>query len=452
MFDQTLTTRRKIAIVGSGISGLSAAYALSLKHDVTVFEAEGRLGGHARTVLAGRNGDQPVDTGFIVFNYATYPHLTKLFEELDVPVMKSEMSFGASINDGWLEYGLSTLGAIAAQKRNLLRPQFYGMIADILRFGKQAEAAAQDDNTTIGELIERLGLGPWFLNYYLLPMCGAIWSTPTQQVEHFPAKSLVQFFKNHALLAGNKQHQWWTVKGGSIEYVRRLEAALVARGCTIRLNAPVRAVSRGLVSGRGVPGVSVTAEGAAAEAFDDIILACHSDQALAILGKDATPAEREALSAIRYQPNRAVLHSDPGQMPKNRKCWSSWAYRSQDGDIGVTYWMNRLQNIDESDPLFVTLNPTTEIPQEAIYDDVSFAHPVFDKAALQAQRQIAQMQGQNNTWFAGAYNRHGFHEDGIHSAVQVVKRYGAQQEAMTLATQDMATPAAAANQLLRDSA
>ncbi|WP_422047713.1 NAD(P)/FAD-dependent oxidoreductase [Shimia sp.] len=456
MFDQSMNARRKIAIVGAGISGLSAAYALSEQHDVTIFEAEGRLGGHARTVLAGLNGDQPVDTGFIVFNYATYPHLTRLFDELNVPVAKSEMSFGASIDNGWLEYGLNSLGAIAAQKRNLLRPKFYGMIADILRFGKRAEAAAQDDDKTIGELVDELKLGQWFREYYLMPMCGAIWSTPIAEVDQFPARSLVQFFKNHALLAGNKQHQWYTVDGGSIEYVKRLEAALVTRGCTIRLNAPVEHVIRGLNAERGVPGVTVKAAGSEAQSFDEIILACHSDQALRILGKDATAAERKALSAIRYQPNRAVLHRDPALMPKNRKCWSSWAYRSQNGAIGVTYWMNRLQNIDTKDPLFVTLNPTQEIAEGAIYDDVSFAHPVFDKAALVAQREIRELQGHNRTWFAGAYNRHGFHEDGIDSAMRVVAQLSAQQEAVqnagAAAAQVGEAERAANAVLLRDSA
>ncbi|KIC25483.1 MULTISPECIES: NAD(P)/FAD-dependent oxidoreductase [unclassified Leisingera] len=415
MLDQTQGPRRKIAIVGGGISGLSAAYYLSERHDVTLFEAAPRLGGHARTVLAGKNGDQPVDTGFIVFNYATYPYLTRLFRELDVPVIKSEMSFCASIDDGRLEYGLNNLRMLAAQKLNLVRPQFHKMVADIVRFGKRAEAAATDDNKTIGELVEELGLGSWFRNHYLMPMCGAIWSTPATDVDAFPAKSLVRFFRNHALLAGTGKHQWWTVKGGSIEYVRRLEAALVARGCEIRTGSPVEQVTRQAGC------VSVQAQGADPRLFDDIILACHSDQALSILGADATPAEAAALGAIRYQPNTAVLHCDSGQMPKRRSCWSSWAYRSQDGGVGVTYWMNRLQSIPESDPLFVTLNPTRPIPAGKVYDTVEFSHPVFDKAALRAQRQIRTIQGQNNTWFAGAYNRHGFHEDGIASAMRIVR-------------------------------
>ena len=415
MLDQQQGPRRKIAIVGGGISGLSAAYYLSPNHDVTIYEAAPRLGGHARTVMAGKNGDQPVDTGFIVFNYVTYPYLTRLFRELDVPVTKSEMSFGASINDGWLEYGLNNLKCITAQKRNLLRPQFYKMIADIIRFGKRAEDAAKDDDKTIGELVDELGLGQWFRNNYLMPMCGAIWSTPVDDVDQFPAKSLVQFFRNHALLAGLGEHQWWTVKGGSVEYVTRLEAALRTRGVDIRVDAPVSRVER-------MPyGVTVKTAKAEDKGYDDIILACHSDQALAMLGNNATEIEAKALGRIRYQVNKAVLHCDSGQMPKRKAAWSSWAYRSQDGDIGVTYWMNKLQNIPETDPLFVTLNPSTPIPAEKIYDEVEFSHPVFDKPALQAQHELRAMQGLNRTWFAGAYHRHGFHEDGIASAMRIVR-------------------------------
>ncbi|MGI9369764.1 MAG: NAD(P)/FAD-dependent oxidoreductase [Ruegeria sp.] len=417
MFDQAGGARKKIAIVGAGVSGLSSAYYLSENHDITLFEAEPRLGGHARTVMAGRNGDQPVDTGFIVFNYATYPYLTRLFDELDVPVTKSEMSFGATIDDGRIEYGLNNLRTLTAQKRNLARPAYYKMIADILRFSKEAPDAARDDDTTIGELVDQMGFGEWFRHNYLLPMCGAIWSTPTDSVDGFPARSLVQFFRNHALLASGraKQHQWYTVQGGSVEYVRRIEAVLRTRGCQIRCATPVERVQRAPY------GVTIYSNGQP-EVFDEVILATHSDQTRAILGDDATPAEADALGSIKYQPNKAVLHCDPGQMPKRRACWSSWSYRSHQGKVGVTYWMNRLQNIPDSDPLFVTLNPPTDIPSYKIYDEVDFAHPVFDKAAMRAQIQIREMQGQNRTWFAGAYNRHGFHEDGIASAMHVIER------------------------------
>ncbi|MEM6657557.1 MAG: FAD-dependent oxidoreductase [Pseudomonadota bacterium] len=417
MFDETRGVRKKIAIVGAGISGLSAAYYLSEDHDITVYEAEPRLGGHARTVIAGKNGDQPVDTGFIVFNYATYPHLTKLFDELGVPVVKSEMSFGATIDNGRIEYGLNNLRTLTAQKRNLMRPSYYKMIADILRFSKEAPEAALDDDTTIGELVDQLGLGHWFRHNYLMPMCGAIWSTPDELVNQFPARSLVQFFRNHALLAGDRanQHQWYSVKGGSIEYVRRIDATLRARRCDIRLASPVDHIAR------DASGVTVTSQGQK-DQFDEIIMATHSDQSLAILGDGATEPEAAALSAIRYQPNAAVLHGDTRQMPRRRGCWSSWTYRSEAGKVGVTYWMNRLQSIPDSDPLFVTLNAPSEIAADKIYDTVEFAHPVFDKAALRAQGQIRNMQGHNRTWFVGAYNRHGFHEDGIASAMHVVER------------------------------
>ncbi|WP_278923378.1 MULTISPECIES: NAD(P)/FAD-dependent oxidoreductase [Pseudophaeobacter] len=422
MLDQTRGPRKRIAVVGGGISGLSAAYYLSAYHDVTLFEADDRLGGHARTVLAGKNGDQPVDTGFIVFNYATYPYLTRLFHDLNVPVMKSDMSFGVSMDNSGLEYGLNDLRSIFAQKRNLARPEFYGMIADIVKFGKNAESAAHHDDITIGDLVKELGLGTWFRDKYLMPMCGAIWSTPVGDVDAFPAKSLVRFFRNHALLAGTGKHQWWTVKGGSIEYVRRLQAALLARGCTLRIGAPVRAVQRSDL------GVSITCDGATEAGFDELILACHSDQALAILGQGgavgagATELEAQALGSISYQPNTAVLHCDVTQMPKRRACWSSWTYRAEADTASVTYWMNKLQGIPEQDPLFVTLNPANSIQNSKIYDRVEFAHPVFNRAALQAQKTLRHIQGQNRTWFAGAYNRHGFHEDGIASAMRIVQQ------------------------------
>ena len=411
---------RRIAVIGGGISGLSCALALSGAARVTLYEAERRLGGHARTVAAGRHGDRPVDTGFIVFNHATYPHLGRLFRELDVPVARSDMSFGVSVDGargdgGRIEYALRDLGALFAQKRNALSPRFLRMLADIERFNRRAESAAGAG--TVAELIETLGLGEGFRHWYLRPFCGAIWSTPEAEVEAFPAAPLVRFFRNHGLLGMTGQHQWWTVDGGSVEYVRRLSARLAARGVRLLRGAPVRTVTR------DAGGVAIRAEGAEPERYDAVVFACHADQALALI-EAPTPQEARLLGAFRYRTNRAVLHSDPGQMPRLRSCWSSWAARTgaNPGDgIGVTYWMNRLQNIPEDDPLFVTLNPSGPIPEAAIYDETSFDHPVFDMAAARAQDGIAAIQGENHSWFAGAWLRYGFHEDGIASALRVAR-------------------------------
>ncbi len=416
-FDAPFRPARRIAIVGGGISGLAAAWLLSGNDAVTLYEAEPRLGGHARTVMAGRQGDQPVDTGFIVFNYANYPHLTRMFQDLDVPVAKSDMSFGASIDGGRIEYGLKSLDALLAQRSNLARPGFLRMVRDVLRFNARAEELARDDSATIADLMHDLKLGQWFRDYYLAPLSGAIWSTPPEQILSFPARALVQFFRNHALLSANGQHQWWTVDGGSREYVSRLEAALSARGVNLRPGSPVKSVRRN-------PGAVTIQTDGAAEVFDHVIFACHSDQALRLLDRP-TLAERNALGAIRFQDNSVWLHRDPAQMPKRRKVWSSWVYQAQTGveapAIGVSYWMNRLQNIPESDPLFVTLNPASPIREDMVYDQTNFRHPVFDLAALKAQAALREMQGQNNTWFAGAYTRHGFHEDGFASAVRIAR-------------------------------
>ncbi|MGB0798871.1 MAG: NAD(P)/FAD-dependent oxidoreductase [Planktomarina sp.] len=413
MFDQSPGPRKKIAIIGAGISGLSAAYYLSVDHDVTIYEASPTLGGHARTLMAGRNMDQPVDTGFIVFNRKTYPFLCKLFEELDVPIINSDMSFSAQIDNGKLEYGTSGLRSAFAQKSNIFKPKFYKMLADIYRFARTAEGAVKP-NQTIEELSKDLKLGDWFLENFLLPFCGAIWSTPVLQVRHFPADTLIRFFKNHGLFANQAPHQWLTVDGGSIEYVKRIEAQLRVRGCEIKTSSPVNTIKRGDF------GVSIQVENSPTVGFDDVIFACHSDQALAILGDDASPNERSSLGNIGYQKNTAVLHCDVDQMPSRRECWASWSYRSDSNKVGVTYWMNRLQNIPNDDPLFVTLNPTKPIPASKTYDVFDFHHPLFDQAAIQAQGDIADLQGENHTWFAGAWNANGFHEDGIASAVTVV--------------------------------
>jgi uncharacterized protein len=417
-FDKISHSPRRIAVIGGGISGMAAAHLLAEGNQVTLFEAEPRLGGHARTVIAGKRGDQPVDTGFIVFNKVNYPHLLALFERLDVPVADSDMSFGASLRGGRMEYALRSLDSLFAQRRNALNPAFLRMCRDITHFNANAARLAADPAMTIGGLLQELGTGAYFRDYYLLPLSGAIWSTPCQGILEFPAQALVQFFQNHALMQLAGQHPWFTVEGGSVQYVRRLSAELLRQGVNLRLGQPIAGVRR------ETEGVLVRALGGDWESFDDVVLACHSDQALALLA-DAMPQERLALGAVRYQPNRAVLHADTSLMPKLKKCWSSWVYCEPEGPrpekIDLTYWMNSLQPIPKDDPMFVTLNSNRPIREELIYDEVTFHHPVYDRGALRAQAEIAEMNGQQNTWFCGAWMRNGFHEDGFASAVAVAE-------------------------------
>jgi hypothetical protein len=416
-FETFAAPPRRIAVIGGGISGMAAAHFLAANNAVVLFEAEGRLGGHARTVIAGKRGDQPVDTGFIVYNRVNYPHLVRLFEKLDVPVTESDMSFGASIAGGRLEYALANLDAMFAQRKNLLSPAFLRMCRDILHFNKHAVAAVKP-GMTIGMLLEVLKTGPYFRDYYILPLSGAIWSTPTQGILEFPADAMIRFFQNHALLQTSGQHQWYTVKGGSTQYVRRLGADLARQGVELRLSTPIAGIRR------EANGVFIRPVGGEWEVFDEVVLATHSDDSLALLS-DASPEERAALGAVRYQPNEAVLHADTSLMPKSKKCWASWVYAEPAGvrpdKIDLTYWMNSLQPIPKDDPLFVTLNSNRPIRQELIYDQVTFRHPVYDLAALAAQGQVRAMNGARNTWFCGAWMRNGFHEDGIASAVDVIE-------------------------------
>lgn len=424
-FEQAAAAPKRIAVIGGGISGMGAAYHLADSHTVTLIEAEPRLGGHARTIIAGKRGDQPVDTGFIVFNYANYPNLAKLFAALDVPVTKSDMSFAASIGGGQIEYGLRSLGALFAQKRNLANPAFLRMVRDLLRFNAHAENVATDATLTLGELMDQMRMGRWFRDYYLTPISGAIWSTPKEEIMDFPAQALVRFFRNHHLMQATGQHQWWTVQGGSIEYVTRLEQALLVKGVDIRLATPITTVKRSAL------GVEILREGHW-DVFDEVVFATHSDDSLAMLA-DPTPTESAALGAVRYQPNTAILHADVRAMPKRRATWSSWNYTERVGHAGgpidLTYWMNCLQPIPESDPLFVTLNSRAPIDEALIYDTAVFRHPVYDLAALAAQGTVRAMNGQNNTWFCGAWMKNGFHEDGYASALEVVAAMAARDGA-----------------------
>ncbi|MFN0114615.1 MAG: NAD(P)/FAD-dependent oxidoreductase [Paracoccaceae bacterium] len=422
-FERLTEPPRRIAVIGGGISGMAAAELLSHSHAVVLFEKAPRLGGHARTVLAGRRGDQPVDTGFIVFNRPTYPGLSALFDRLGVPVAESDMSFGVSADGGRIEYGLKDLRSLFCQRRNLLRPGFARMVADILRFNANAgQAAAAEPDLTIRELLGRLGTGRWFRDYYMTPLSGAIWSTPVSGILDFPALATVRFLKNHGLMSYAGQHRWLTVRGGSVEYVGRLEARMRRAGVDIRSSAPASSVRR---IGAGV---EVTVRGGVPELFDEVVIAAHSDEALAILA-DPSPGESAALSAIRYQPNEAVLHADASVMPARRAAWASWVYSggaaASGAPISLSYWMNSLQPIPMNDPMFVTLNPVRPIREDAVYDRVIFRHPLYTRAAVAAQERIRAMNGARATWFCGAWMGNGFHEDGLQSAADVVRAMAA---------------------------
>ena len=409
---------RKIAVIGGGISGLGAAYVLSNTHQVTLFEAEDRLGGHARTVYAGKHGNQAVDTGFIVFNYPNYPELSQLFSELNVPIAESNMSFGASLKDGTIEYALRNFDAIFAQRKNVLNPRFVKMVWDINRFNTIGLKVADDESLTIGQFLQKLKTGDWFRDYYLLPLSGAIWSTPTEKILDFPAYAMLQFFKNHALLSRSGQHQWYTVKGGSREYVNRLENVLAQKRVEIRVKTPVASVTRHQT------GVVVKTYAGDPQTFDEVVFATHSDDTLSLLS-DPSKFEQRNLGSIKYQNNDVVLHSDVTVMPKLQKCWSSWVYterKDKSSDkIDLTYWMNSLQPIPLDDPLFVTLNSTHNIDQNQIYDQVTMRHPVYDVGVLSAQKDLSLNNGHNRTWFSGAWMKNGFHEDGLSSGLDVAR-------------------------------
>ena len=410
-----------VAIIGAGISGLGAAYLLHPHHTITVYEKNDYLGGHSRTVdVHTSDGVVPVDTGFIVFNYRNYPNLSGLFKHLGVEVAKSNMSFGVSINDGWLEYGTQQLAYVFAQSQNLFRPAFWKMLTDILRFNQDALRSIEDDEKiTLGQLLDRLNMGPWFRDYYLLAMGGAIWSTPLAHMLDFPAAAFIRFFENHGLLTVNDQPQWHTVVGGSREYVKKLSEPF--KDC-IRNHCGVQKVVR---TGEGVEVVDVHGN---SEHYDQVIFACHSDQALAILD-NPLPLEKELIGAFRYQPNTAVLHRDTRFMPKRRKAWSSWVYLSEERQdknpsVSLSYWMNNLQPLATNTPIIVTLNPGREPDPSLVHDRFTFEHPVFDQAAISAQSRLNEIQGTDRIWYCGAWHRYGFHEDGLWSAVNVAEQMG----------------------------
>jgi hypothetical protein len=414
---------RRIAVVGSGISGASAAWALSGRHEVTLFEAEARAGGHTATVDIDYDGvPVAVDTGFIVYNELNYPDLNALFAHLGVATHESDMSFSLSLDQGRMEWAGGGFDRIFAQRSNALSPSFLMMLRDILRFNRECVAdreAGHMTHATIGEYLQRRGYGAAFRDNYLLPMAAAIWSTPRIRILDFPAASFVTFFENHRLIDTSRP-KWRTVTGGSRTYLARLLAPLIGR---IRLGSPVTRIERDR------NGVTLWA-GGEPQKFDHVMLACHSDQALAMLG-DPSAAEANILGAIHYRPNRVVLHRDARLMPRRKNVWSAWNYlrcsrKGADAEICVTYWMNRLQGIDPALPLFVSLNPAIEPRPELTFGEWSFSHPQFDTAAISAQARLDDIQDVRHTSFAGAWTGYGFHEDGLRSGLDAAVRFGAE--------------------------
>jgi len=407
----------KIAIIGSGISGLGAAYLLNQQHDINIYEKNDYIGGHSRTIDINIDGKNiPVDTGFIVFNYRNYPNLTGLFEHLSVPVAKSDMSFGVSVNNGWLEYGTRRPFDIFAQKSNLLSLKFWKMLADILRFNKQARKYI-DSDLSLGQCLEKLKTGSWFRDYYLLAMGASIWSTPAKDMLDFPARSFIRFFDNHGLLTVNDQPQWHTVKGGSKEYVKIITESFKDK---IKLDCGADKVER------KKDYVEVTDTKGEKQKYDEVVFACHSDQILKIL-KNPTDDEISVIGAIKYQPNEMILHSDTSFMQKRKNAWSSWVYLSEGeggSKISLSYWMNNLQPLETEKPIIVTLNPGRPPETNSIYDRYTFHHPVFDENAVDAQSELDKLQGVDKIWFTGAWQRYGFHEDGLASAVNVAEKIG----------------------------
>ena len=428
-FQAPRAPRLRVAIVGSGISGLAAAHRLADEADITLFEAGDYFGGHTHTVdvtLPGPNGPvtHGVDTGFLVFNERTYPNLIRLFKALDVTTAKSDMSFSVKVpatgQRRAMEWSGSSLNSVFAQRANLLNWRFWRMLRDILRFNRRTSALAKSGAEAemlqpLSEFLLQENYSNEFRDWYFLPMMGCIWSCPTDQMLQFPVATMVRFCHNHGLLQVSDRPQWWTVAGGARQYVDKILAGIADK----RLNSPVQQLVR------HAHGVQLTAHGQT-EHFDQVVLACHSDQALALLS-DASAQERDTLGAIRYQPNRAVLHTDVTVLPQARRAWAAWNYARaatttsapEEARVCLHYLINLLQPLPFSQPVVVSLNPVHPINPALVHGEFEYAHPVFDQAAIDAQSRVPALQGQRHTYFCGAWTGYGFHEDGLRSGLNV---------------------------------
>ena len=414
---------QRIAVIGSGIAGLSTAWLLSKRHTVTLFETQDRLGGHTNTVTVQRdNGDTlAIDTGFIVFNERNYPNLVALLEMLGVETHDSDMSFSFSCRETGLEWAGDNLSTVFAQRRNLFRPSFLRMVTDILRFNSQARRLLRDPTATasaesLGAFLDRQGIGPAMRSRYLLPMAAAIWSCPQREMLAFPAGRFLQFFNNHGLLDLTNRPQWRTVSGGARRYI---DAILPTLSGPIHLSTPVRQVCP------VDDGVNLHGDRGELGRFDQVVLACHADQALAMLAQPSD-AEQTLLGAVRYQDNTAFLHTDSRLMPRSQRVWSSWNYlaNADTAPPAVSYWMNRLQGLPGSTPYLVTLNPNTPPAESTTLRRIEYQHPVFDAEAVAAQGALQTIQGQRRLWYCGSYFGYGFHEDALASGISVSTRLG----------------------------
>ena len=417
---------RKIAIIGSGISGLGAAHALKGSAEITLFEASSYFGGHAHTVditLPTEHGDRThgIDTGFLVYNERTYPNLIALFAQLGVHTSVTDMSFSVQGRDGAdaLEWGGANLNTVFAQRRNLLKPRFLKMLLELMRLNRLCTQIAQAGTDAqlaqpLADFLAEHRFGAEVRDWYLLPMLGCIWSCPTEQMLRFPVSTMIRFCHNHGLMQVNNRPKWWTVTGGSRHYVERITEGLADK----RLNTPVQLVER------DEEGVRVVTAGHA-ERFDRVIFATHAPQALALL-RDATPQEREVLGQFRTQPNVAVLHTDASVLPKSQLAWSAWNYERGDdaqenNRVCLHYLINKLQPIPFQQPVIVSLNPVKPIPRNQTLGEFEYAHPVMDLAATAAQARLPQINGQHHAWFCGAWTRYGFHEDGLMSGLAAAR-------------------------------
>lgn len=409
----------RIAIIGSGIAGLGCAHFLHRAFDVTIFEQNDYAGGHTNTVTVKEDGRElPVDTGFMVFNHVTYPLLTRLFRELNVETKRTDMSFAVKHEPARLEYNGRSLDTIFGNRLQLLNPRFWRFLLQVSRFNTETAAALDDPRfarMTLAEYAAARGYGRDFLDLYIVPMGGAVWSTPPDKMLRFPAVSLMRFWYNHGFLGMKTRHPWWTVVNGSQSYARKLTAPFRDR---IRLNSPVVRIER------GPSGVKVTPRHGAPQNFDKVILASHADQSLRMLA-DPTPLENELLPAFQYQANTATLHSDEQFMPWTKRCWASWNYRvAADGTSTTHYWMNRLQGVSDKVNYFVSLNADAEIDPAKVLRRIAYEHPLFDLAAIDAQKRLPELNrlsADQTTYYCGSYFRYGFHEDAFGSAVSLCR-------------------------------